>query len=98
MGIRRQTTLVKNPLLMSAADRRWLSETPAIELWDAWVFAEVESDLALESWYRAPTDDKPSAYAAYVAALDREERAAASLAERLELEPVRSLEHAFAGP
>jgi hypothetical protein len=98
MGIHRQSTLEKDPLLMSAASRRRLIHTPAIELWDAWVFAEVECDLALESWYRAGDDDKRGAYAAYLAALDREEQAATSLAERLELEPDRSLEQSFAGP
>jgi hypothetical protein len=98
MGIQRQNTLEKDPLLMSAASRRRLTRTPAIELWDAWVFAEVECDLALETWYRAADDDKGMAYAAYVAALDREEQAATSLAARLESEPERSAEPAFAGP
>jgi hypothetical protein len=83
MASRRQNTLEKDPLLMSAATRRWHQEAPAIELWDAWVFAEVESELALEAWFSAPTDDKPRAYGAYVASLDREQQAAATLAERL---------------
>jgi hypothetical protein len=98
MGIHRQTTLEKDPLLMSAATRRHLTRTPAIELWDAWVFAEVECDLALDTWYRSADRDKGMAYAAYVAALDREEQAAASLAARLDIEPERSAERAFAGP
>jgi hypothetical protein len=98
MAIHRQTTLEKDPLLMSAASRRRLTKTPAIELWDAWVFAEVECDLTLESWSRAADEDKRNAYAAYVAALDREEQAAASLATRLEIEPERTAEPAFAGP
>jgi hypothetical protein len=98
MAINSKNTLEQDPLLMSAASRRRLTKTPAIELWDAWVFAEVECDLALESWYRATDEDKRNTYAAYVAALDREEQAAASLAARLEIEPERSAEPAFAGP
>jgi hypothetical protein len=98
MAIYSKNTLEKDPLLMSAASRRRLTRTPAIELWDAWVFAEVECDLALESWYRAADEDKRNTFAAYVAALDREEQAAESLATRLEIEPERSAERAFAGP
>ena len=83
MASRRQNTLEKDQLLTSAAARRWILDTPAIEFWDAWVFAEVESGLALEAWFRAPMDDKPWAYGGYVAALDREQQAAESLAEHL---------------
>ncbi|HKR98784.1 MAG TPA: hypothetical protein VJU79_04640, partial [Candidatus Dormibacteraeota bacterium] len=76
MGTPPNATLERDPLLMSAATRRWACKTEAIELWDAWVFAEVESELALESWFSATQNDKPRAYGAYVAALDREEQAA----------------------
>jgi hypothetical protein len=98
MAGRRQSTLEKDPLLMSAATRRWTYETPAIELWDAWVFAEVESELALEAWFSAHPDDKAQAYGSYVAALDREQQAAATLAERLANGAELSPQHGFAGP
>jgi hypothetical protein len=48
----------------------------AIELWDAWLFAEADASLALGDWSCAPDADKSDAYAAYKAALDREEQAA----------------------
>jgi hypothetical protein len=48
----------------------------AIELWDAWLFAEADASLALGDWSCAPDADKSDAYAAYTAALDREEQAA----------------------
>jgi hypothetical protein len=98
MASRRQNTLEKDPLLVSAAARREGYLTPAIELWDAWVFAEVESELALEAWFSAPSDDKRRAHGAYVAALDREQQAATILAERLARTPELSPHHGFAGP
>ena len=79
----KSTLIETEPLLMSAAGRRVQEDIPAIELWDAWVFAEVETDLALDTWYRADHEGKRNAYAAYVAALDREEQAANTLALRL---------------
>ena len=79
----KSTLIETGTLLMSAAGRRVREDIPAIELWDAWVFAEVETDLALDTWYRADHEDKRNAYAAYVAALDREEQAANTLALRL---------------
>ncbi|HEX8855649.1 MAG TPA: hypothetical protein VF752_08605 [Thermoleophilaceae bacterium] len=57
-------------------------DTPTMELWDAWVFAEVDSKLALRSWWDAPSGSKSVAFATYLAALDREEQAAAVLAAR----------------
>jgi hypothetical protein len=80
-----KSTLIETaePLLMSAASRRIKEDIPAIELWDAWVFAEVETDLALDAWYRAAHEHKRIAHAAYVAALDREEQAANTLSLRL---------------
>jgi hypothetical protein len=74
-----KTTLEPEPLLVSAATRRSAISPRAIEFWDAWVFAEVESELALATWYQAPNDGKADAFAAYTAALDREERAAQML-------------------
>jgi hypothetical protein len=53
----------------------------AVELYDAWLFAEADATLALATWRDAPTDDKRCAYAAYLAALDRE-TLAAELLER----------------
>jgi len=79
----KSTLIETEPLLLSAVSRRSQEDIPAIELWDAWVFAEVETDLALDTWYSAPREDKLGAHAAYVAALDREEKAADTLALRL---------------
>ena len=57
--------------------------TRADKLWDAWAFAAVEAELALDAWTRATRDLKATAFSAYRAALDREEQAAAQLAARL---------------
>ena len=54
---------------------------PRVEdLWDAWAFAALEAQLALDHWKAAARDVKASAFASYRAALDREELAAAQLA------------------
>jgi hypothetical protein len=53
------------------------------ELFDAWLFAETEAALALTAWRSARTAEKADAYAAYLAALDREAQAA----KLLELRP-----------
>ncbi|MEA2294776.1 MAG: hypothetical protein QOE86_2415 [Solirubrobacteraceae bacterium] len=53
------------------------------DLFDAWLFAEADATLALGAWQSAEDQDKPDAYAAYVAALDREAHAAAVLERRL---------------
>ena len=79
----KSTLIETEPLMMAAASRRIRGDIPAIVLWDAWVFAEVETDLALDTWYGADPEQKRNAYAAYVAALDREEQAAHILALRL---------------
>jgi hypothetical protein len=50
-----------------------------IDLWDAWLFAEADASLALGDWSCAPDADKSDAYAAYKAAIDREEQAAVAL-------------------
>jgi hypothetical protein len=55
----------------------------AQDLWDAWAFAAMESEMALRSWLRAAHALKASAFATYRAALDREEQAASALAARL---------------
>ena len=55
---------------------------PRVEdLWDAWAFAALEAQLALDHWKAAARDLKASAFRSYRAALDREERAAVRLAE-----------------
>lgn len=51
--------------------------------WDAWAFAAVEAELALDAWLKAAQGLKETAFAAYREALDREEKAAAELAARV---------------
>jgi hypothetical protein len=55
-----------------------------MEFWDAWAFAAVESGLALEAWMSASHEEKDLGYFAYLACLDREEKAATVLAERVD--------------
>ena len=50
------------------------------QLWDAWAFAAMEAELALDAWKKAAHELKAAAFATYRQALDREEEAAASLA------------------
>jgi hypothetical protein len=71
------TTVLKAPVEIET----W--ETPTIELWDAWLFAELDAGVALRRWWDALSWDRADAYAAYVAALDREAVAARSLELRL---------------
>ena len=52
-------------------------------LFDDWLIAETEATLALAAWRAARSASKPRAHASYRAALDREEHAAAALANRL---------------
>ncbi len=52
-------------------------------LWDAWAFAAMEAELALDAWLKAAHGLKAAAFAAYRDALDREEQAAAELAARV---------------
>jgi hypothetical protein len=59
------------------------ANSPANELWDAWAFAAMETELALGAWSKAAQGLKATAFAAYRAALDREEHAAAMLAAQL---------------
>jgi hypothetical protein len=60
-----------------------LRRVRAADLFDAWLFAEAEASLALSAWRSAPRERKSDAYGVYVAALDREARAADVLAIRL---------------
>lgn len=50
-------------------------------LWDAWAFAAVEVQLAFEAWKTAAREVKAVAFESYRRALDREEHAAAQLAQ-----------------
>jgi hypothetical protein len=54
-------------------------EARLIDPWDAWLFAAADASLALGDWSCAAEADKSDAYAAYQAALDREEQAAVVL-------------------
>ena len=56
---------------------------PTADLWDAWAFAAMEAELALDAWRKAAHDLKAAAFATYRGALDREEEAAARLAARV---------------
>ena len=47
------------------------------------MFAEADATLAIAAWRSAPAEEKGDAYAAYVAALDREAEAAQSSRVRL---------------
>lgn len=53
------------------------------DLYDAWLFAAADAGLALADWRLAARERRADAYAVYVAALDREEQAAARLQLRL---------------
>jgi hypothetical protein len=56
-----------------------------IELFDAWLSAETEASLALAAWRSSGREEKADAYAAYLAALDREAHAAKTLQLRVAL-------------
>jgi hypothetical protein len=70
----------------------WLSNSPGgwgsfdvrvarlEDLFDAWVFAARDAELAFGAWASSPGDRRAEAHAVYRAALDREERAATVLA------------------
>jgi len=51
-----------------------------MELFDAWVSAAHDVQVAWERWSASPTEDRGEAYAGYCASLEREEHAAAVLA------------------
>lgn len=60
-----------------------LRDLQLIDVRDAWLFAEAQAGAALRAWFSAARHERNDAYAAYVAALDREEAAASLLASRL---------------
>jgi len=61
-------------------DRLSFRRLQPADLFDAWMFAEADATLAIAAWEAAPAEEKGDAYAAYVAALDRETAAAHLLA------------------
>jgi hypothetical protein len=68
-----------------ATAERALHDLRPIDLRDAWKFAEAQAGVALRTWFSAPRDEKADAYAAYRAAVDREDAAATMLESRLAL-------------
>ena len=77
-------TWISPPPASRTTRRRFeLGRLRPADLFDAWLFAETDATLALAAWQSAARADKPDAHAAYVAALDREARAAAVLEHRL---------------
>ena len=73
------------PAVIDARGRAALTvgDLQLIDLRDAWLDAEEQAGAALRAWYSAARHEGKDAYAAYVAALDREEAAASLLASRL---------------
>ena len=67
-----------DPAATAVAGRKWpgLQRSRPVDLFDAWVFAENDVEVALATWWTAPRELKGDSYAAYVAALDREAHAA----------------------
>lgn len=71
---------------MIHADPHTLVDVPSfgparrIDFWDAWRYAQAEVDVAFHEWGTASVEDQGDLYAAYRAALDREQQAAAMLA------------------
>jgi hypothetical protein len=57
--------------------------TSTLELWDAWLFAELDSEFALKRWWEAASPEREHAFANYRAALEREAQAARALELRL---------------
>jgi hypothetical protein len=76
--------LIPNPsVVLKGLGDIQIWETPTIELWDAWLFAELDSEVALKEWWDSNGPARTSAFAAYTAALEREEAAARMLELRL---------------
>jgi hypothetical protein len=57
------------------------------DLFDAWVFAAREAELALGAWGSSLPRERAETHAVYRAALDREEHAAAVLASATSMQP-----------
>jgi hypothetical protein len=73
---------IKDPACESLIRRRPQVAGRLRNLWDAWALAEVQSQLALNAWRNTARHLKGEAFAAYSAALEREEQAANALAAR----------------
>jgi hypothetical protein len=73
---------IKDPACESLIRRRPQVAGRMRNLWDAWAVAEVQSQLALNAWRNTARQLKGEAFAAYCAALEREEQAANALAAR----------------
>ena len=69
--------------ILSRLHRPSIAALVPADLFDAWLFAATEATLAMADWRLAPSQHKGDAYAAYVAALDREDQAARLLEIRL---------------
>jgi hypothetical protein len=84
---RRSSCAPTPAIAVEGASAEGLHAAEPVDLFDAWLFAEVECDLALRGWSAAGTEEKAAAHAAYSAALDREEHAARVLSDRLRPAP-----------
>jgi putative AlgH/UPF0301 family transcriptional regulator len=58
------------------------------EVCDAWFVAQVEVEIAYRAWLTAEVGERADLHRVYRAALDREERAASTLAIALRTAPV----------
>lgn len=56
-----------------------------VDFWDAWRYAQADVNVAFRAWITASSSEQGDRHAAYRAALDREEQAAAMLASALAL-------------
>lgn len=79
MFLPRATTIFPEPETVAS------QKPPLVEFWDAWAFAEIDAEFALKRWWDARDGARASAYAAYLAALEREAQAAAVLATQVKL-------------
>jgi hypothetical protein len=71
------SVILEHPIWTPAPD------APTVELWDAWLFAELDAECALRRWWDAEPWERGDAFAAYSAALEREGQAAHALEARL---------------
>jgi hypothetical protein len=51
-----------------------------VDIWDAWVYAQMEVEIAFRAWAGAPVAERRDLHLVYRAALDREAQAAVVLA------------------
>jgi len=82
----------ESPFHASAANRSAgipcdLTDACLEDLFDAWVFAARDAELALGAWASSQPGERAEAHAVYRAELDREERAAAVLASATSRQP-----------